>query len=258
MTAVRILVALPLGLAFGSFLTVAIHRIPKGESLLAPRSRCPACGRQLRALDNIPLVSWLVLGGRCRSCRSPISPMYPLVELATAGLFIAAALTFDRVFAAVLMAPFLGLMPAIAVIDARHRVIPNLLMYPSLVAFPIAIAVGDLTGGGVSLVRSAIGFLAYGGLFLVLAIVSPRGMGMGDVKLTALIGLVLGSLALPYVWVAAGVGVLLGGLGALAALIFTKAGRKSAIPFGPFLAAGAAVAALVGPQIWDAYLRLLG
>jgi leader peptidase (prepilin peptidase)/N-methyltransferase len=254
MTWLRIAVAFPLGLVFGSFLTVVTHRVPRGESLVAPRSRCPVCGTRLRNADNIPLVSWLLLRGRCRSCGARISPMYPLTELATAGLFVAAALTFDRVWVAVMMAPFLGLMVALAVIDIRHRIIPNRVVYPSLLAFAAYILIVGLAGGGLDVIRAAIGMLAYGGVLLLVAIVSPKGLGMGDVKLAALIGLVLGSVGLRYVTVAAGAGILLGGVGAIVALI-AGASRKKAIPFGPFLAAGALVAAFLAPQISSFYLR---
>jgi leader peptidase (prepilin peptidase) / N-methyltransferase len=256
MTWLRIAVAFPLGLVFGSFLTVVTHRVPQGESLVAPRSRCPVCGTQLRNFDNVPLVSWLLLRGRCRSCKARISLVYPLTELATASLFAAAALTFDRVWVALMMAPFLGLMVVLAVIDIRHRIIPNRLAYPSLLAFAAYILVVGLLGGGLDVIRAAIGMLAYGGALLVVAFISPRGMGMGDVKLAALIGLVLGSLGLRYVTVAAGVGILLGGVGAIVALI-AGASRKNAIPFGPFLTAGALVAAFQAPQISSVYLRYI-
>jgi leader peptidase (prepilin peptidase)/N-methyltransferase len=254
MTWLRIAVAVPLGLAFGSFLTVVTHRVPKGESLVAPRSRCPECGTRLRNADNIPVVSWLLLRGRCRSCGARISPMYPLTEIATAGLFAAAALTFDRVWVSVMIAPFLGLMVALAIIDLRHRIIPNRVVYPSLLAFAAYIVIVGLAGGGLDVIRAALGMLAYGGVLLLVAIVSPKGMGMGDVKLAALIGLVLGSVGLRYVTVAAGAGVLLGGVGAVVALI-AGASRKNAIPFGPFLVAGALVAAFLAPQISSVYLR---
>lgn len=257
MIVVRLLVAIPLGLILGSFNTVAIHRIPRGESVVAPRSRCPACGTRLRNADNIPVVSWLLLRGRCRACGAPISPMYPLTELATAVLFAAAALTFHRIWVAVTIAPFLGLMVALAVIDIRHRIIPNRLVYPSFVIFAAAIVVADLAGAGPNAPRAALGTLAYGGGLLVVALVSPRGMGMGDVKLAGLIGLVLGALGLRFVAVAAGAGVLLGGVAAIAALI-AGASRKQALPFGPFLAAGAVVAALFGEQLASAYLRIVG
>jgi len=244
------------GLAFGSFLTVVTHRVPKGESLVAPRSQCPSCGTQLRNIDNIPVVSWLFLRGRCRSCGARISPAYPLTELATAGLFVGAALEFDSIWAAAMMAPFLALMLALSVIDVRHRIIPNRLVYPSLVTLGAYIVVIALAGGGLDAARAAIGMVAYGGSLLLVAVVSPRGMGMGDVKLAALIGLVLGALDLRYVAVAAGAGILLGGVGAVAALL-GGASRKLAIPFGPFLAAGALAAAFLAPQISSIYLSHL-
>jgi len=242
------------GLAFGSFLTVVTHRVPRGESLVAPRSRCPSCGTQLRNLDNVPLLSWVYLRGRCRACGARISAVYPLTELLTGGLFAGAAIEFDSIWAAAMMAPFLGLMVGLSIIDIRHRVIPNRIVYPSLLAFGAYIVIVGLAGGGLDVIRAAIGMLAYGGVLLVVAIVSPRGMGMGDVKLAALIGFVLGSLGLRYVTVAGAAGILLGGAGAIVALI-GGASRKKAIPFGPFLAAGALVAAFVAPQISAAYLR---
>jgi leader peptidase (prepilin peptidase)/N-methyltransferase len=247
-----------LGLLFGSFLTVVIHRVPAGESIVSPRSRCPACGAEIRARDNVPVVSWLLLRGRCRACGERISPEYPLVELATAALFAGAAALVDPLYAASLAAPFLGIMLAIAVIDARHRVVPNRIVYPSLALFVVAIVVGDLSGGGVDMVDAGLGLALYGVPLLLVAVAVPQGMGMGDVKLAALIGLVLGSFGLSYVGVAAGVGVIGGGIGALVALALLGAGRKDQIPFGPFLAGGAMVATLLGPQISDLYLNLLG
>jgi leader peptidase (prepilin peptidase)/N-methyltransferase len=254
MTWLRMAVAFLLGLVFGSFLTVVTHRVPKGESLVAPRSRCPSCGTRLRNADNVPVVSWLLLRGRCRSCGARISPIYPLTEIATGGLFVGAALTFERVWMALMMAPFLGLMVVLAVIDIRHRIIPNRLVYPALLAFATYIVIGGLAGGGLDVIRAAIGMLAYGGALLLVAFISPRGMGMGDVKLAALIGLVLGSVGLRYVTVAAAAGILLGGVAAIVALI-AGASRKNAIPFGPFLAVGALVAAFLAPQISLVYLR---
>jgi leader peptidase (prepilin peptidase)/N-methyltransferase len=255
--AFRVAVALVLGLAFGSFLTVAIHRVPAGESLLRPGSRCPSCGTPLRAADNVPLVSWVALRGRCRACGARISAVYPLTELATAGLFVGVVLWFDDLWRAALVAPFLGLLVAISVIDARHRKIPNRLVYPALLVAAGGIGIGTLAGGGLDVRGAALGFLAYGVGLLVVALISPRGMGMGDVKLAALIGLVLGAVGgLPSVAVAAALGILLGGVGAIVALAL-GAGRKARIPFGPFLAAGAAIAAFGAGPIADAYVRLL-
>lgn len=247
-----------LGLIFGSFLTVVIGRLPRGESIVRPRSRCPACGVEIRSRDNVPVLSWVLLRGRCRACGERISAEYPLVELATAALFAAAAVLVDPIYAASLAAPFLGIMLAIAVIDARHRVVPNRIVYPSLALFAVAIVVGDLAGGGVDALDAGLGLALYGVPLLLVAVAVPQGMGMGDVKLAALIGLVLGSFGLSYVGVAAGVGVIGGGIGALVALALLGAGRRDQIPFGPFLAGGAVVATLLGPRIADLYLSLLG
>jgi leader peptidase (prepilin peptidase)/N-methyltransferase len=246
------------GLLFGSFFTVVIHRIPAGESIVRPRSRCPACGTEIRSRDNVPVVSWVLLRGRCRACGERISAEYPLVELATAALFAAAASLVDPIYAAGLAAPFLGIMLAVAAIDARHRVVPNRIVYPSLALFAVAIVVGDLSGGGVDMLDAGLGLALYAVPLLLVAVAVPQGMGMGDVKLAALIGLVLGSFGLSYVGVAAGVGVIGGGIGALVALALLGAGRKDQIPFGPFLAGGAVVATLLGPRIADLYLSLLG
>jgi leader peptidase (prepilin peptidase)/N-methyltransferase len=254
--AFRILLALPFGLVFGSFLTVAVHRLPRGESLVRPRSRCPSCGASIRSLDNIPLVSWVLLRGRCRACGVPIPALYPLLELASGVLFVAVALTFDDPWAAALLAPFLALLVAISVIDFRTKKIPNRLVYPAYLIAAAAIVVADLAGSELNAIRAGIGFLAYGIGLLAIALISPRGMGMGDVKLAALIGLVLGALGLRYVAVAAALGIAIGGVASVIALL-AGAGRKTRIPFGPFLAAGAAVAAFVGGAIAEAYLDLL-
>lgn len=247
-----------LGLAIGSFLTVVVHRVPRGESLVRPRSRCPACGATVRARDNIPVLSWVLLRGRCRACGEAISVRYPLTELATAGLFVAAALVFDRLFVAALMASFLALLLAVALIDIGWRIVPNRIVYPALVVYLITITAGDLAGGGVDVVRGLIGMAAYAVPLLLVALAVPGGMGMGDVKLAALIGLVLGSIGLAYVAVAAAAAVIGGGLGALGAILILRVGRRQQMPFGPFLAGGAGVAVLAGRAIADAYLRISG
>ena len=254
--ALRLLVAVPLGLAFGSFLTVVIHRVPAGESAVHPRSRCPSCGTEIRGRDNIPVVSWLLLRGRCRGCGTRISPAYPLTELACGALFAIAALAWDDVWTAVLAGPFLATLVAISVIDIRSKRIPNRIVYPGVIVSAAFIVVADLAGSDLDALRAGIGLLAYGTGMLVVALISPRGMGMGDVKLAGWIGLVCGSLGLAYVGVAAGAGIVLGAVGAIAALI-GGAGRKSAIPFGPYLAAGAAVSLIAGQAIADWYLRLV-
>jgi leader peptidase (prepilin peptidase)/N-methyltransferase len=256
MTWVRVLVAVPYGLVIGSFLTVVVHRVPAGESVVAPRSRCPSCGAQISARDNVPVVSWLLLRGRCRSCGARIPARYPALEVTTAALFVAAAIRFDDVWLLILSSTFLALLLALSLIDIGHKILPNRLVYPALIAFPVFLVIARFAGASIGLVDAAIGFLAYGGAMLVVALISPRGMGMGDVKLAALIGLVVGAIDLPSVAVAAGLAILLGGVGAAVALAAGK-GRKSAVPFGPFLAAGAALALFVGPAIADAYVRSL-
>jgi leader peptidase (prepilin peptidase) / N-methyltransferase len=256
MTWARVLVALALGLAFGGFLAIAIHRVPAGESVVRPRSRCPRCGTQLPAGDKVPVASWLVLRGRCRACGERISLVYPLTELATAGLFVAAAIFFEDLWTAALVAPFLGLLFALSIIDLRHRRIPNRLVYPALLVAAAWIVAADLGGSELSAMSAGLGFLAYGLGLLIVALIAPSGMGMGDVKLAALVGLVLGSIGLAEVAVAAGLGILLGGVGAIVALL-AGAGRKTPIPFGPYLAAGAGVAAFTTEPIADAYLRLI-
>jgi leader peptidase (prepilin peptidase) / N-methyltransferase len=256
MTWVRVLVALPLGLAFGSFLTLAVHRVPAGESVVRPRSRCPSCETPLRAGDTVPIVSWIALRGRCHACGARVSVAFPLTELATGGLFVAAALAFEDVWTAALLAPFLGLLFALSVIDIRHHKIPNRLVYPALVLSAGWVVVADLAGSELSAPSAAIGFVAYGVGLLIVALISPSGMGMGDVKLAALAGLVLGSLGLDHVAVAAGLGILFGGVGAIVALV-AGAARKTKIPYGPYLAAGAAVATFAGGRIADAYLGLI-
>jgi leader peptidase (prepilin peptidase)/N-methyltransferase len=257
MTVVHVLIALPLGLVFGSFLTVVVHRVPAGESIVRPRSRCPSCGAQLRATDNVPVVWWLLLRGRCRSCGTRISVVYPLIELATAGLFVGAALRIDDPWLAALLAPFSAVLLALAVIDWRTKKLPNRIVYPSVLVSAGYLLVARVAGAPVHLAGAGVGFLAYGGGMLIVALIVPRGMGMGDVKLAGLIGLVLGALGVRFVGVAAAVGILIGGVAAVVALLF-GATRKTGIPYGPSMALGAVVSVFAGSEIADAYLQLLG
>ena len=253
---IRAIVALPFGLAIGSFMTVVVDRVPKGESVVSPRSRCPACGAEILARDNIPVLSWTLLRGRCRSCGERISAVYPFLELSTAVCVSGAVGVFDRLYMGVMVAALLSLMPAISVIDIRLRIIPNRLMYPALIAFPVAIVVGWLFHAGPDPARALAGAAMFGGGLLLIALLS-RGMGMGDVKLATVIGMVMGSIGLRYVGVAAAAAIVLGGIGGVAALLVGR-GRKSAIPFGPYLAAGAVMAAFWGERLSAWYLDRLG
>jgi leader peptidase (prepilin peptidase) / N-methyltransferase len=249
---IRAIVALPFGLVVGSFMTVAVYRLPKGESVVRPRSRCPGCGAEIGARDNIPVLSWLLLRGKCRRCGERISAEYPLLELATAGLVVLAAVRYPNPWHAVLVGGLLSLMPGIALIDLRHRIIPNKLTYPAMLIFPPVILLAWLIGDAADPLKAVIGFLLYGGGIFVVASIS-RGMGFGDVKLAALVGLVLGSLGLRFVGVAAGATIVLGGVGGLVALAMGR-GMKTKIPYGPYLAAGAIVAGLWGDPLAFWYL----
>jgi len=243
------------GLVVGSFLTVVVYRVPRGESVIAPRSRCPSCGAPIRARDNIPVVSWVLLRGKCRACKARIAGRYPLTELANGALWVAASVKYgDDIYTAVVVAVFFSLLLAVSLIDLEHKIIPNHIVYPAVPFFAALLLGGFGLGRGYSLVGAAIGFLAYGGGLVLVSLLYPRGMGMGDGKLAALVGLVLGALGGRLVAVAAALAFFLGGLGGVAALSFGKAGRKQAIPFGPFIAAGAVLSALFGVQIADWYL----
>jgi leader peptidase (prepilin peptidase)/N-methyltransferase len=243
------------GLAFGSFLTVVVHRVPRRESIVSPRSACPSCGKPIAPRDNIPVVSYVLLRGRCRHCRSAISAEYPIVEALTCALFVTAAAAVQPVSVAAMIAPFLGLMLACSLIDIRHRIIPNKIVYPSLVLFAGALVALAVADEGVSLATAGLGLLSFGGGLLLISLVFG-GMGMGDVKLGALIGLVLGALGWRYVGVAAMGGILAGGLGAVVALLMGRS-RKDVIPFGPYIGGAAIVSALWAPEVAAWYLRVL-
>jgi leader peptidase (prepilin peptidase) / N-methyltransferase len=253
-TTLRSIIAGLFGLVIGSFLTVVVARVPKRESIVGGRSRCPSCGATIRARDNIPVLSYLMLRGRCRACGARISLRYPALEIATGGLFAAVAVVYHSTYLLVLLAAFVGVMLAVAAIDLELKIIPNRITYPALPVFAAAIVAGRLVDEPLDPVRALIGAAAYGGGFFVIAFIVPRGLGMGDVKLTALIGMVCGALGLRFVGVAAGMAILAGGIGGIVALLAGR-GRKSSIPFGPYLAAGAVVSVLWGERIADWYLR---
>src|SRR3712207_1553184 len=173
---VRAIVALPFGLVIGSFMTVVVSRVPAGESVIKPRSLCPSCGVPIRSRDNVPVVGWFVLRGRCRNCGERISALYPALEIVTAALFVAAFVVFDDLWVAALIAALLSLMPAITVIDIQHRIIPNRLMYPALIAFPICVLIAFAAGGDVDPLRAALGLAIFGGgLFIVAAVSGEIG-----------------------------------------------------------------------------------
>ena len=250
-----------LGLAVGSFLNVVIHRVPRKESVVRPRSRCPGCGTELANRDNIPVVSWLLLRGRCRTCGEPISGRYPAVEVTTAVVFAAVgAAVADRdggdhlavvpaflVLAAVLV--------AVSFIDIEHFLVPNrVLIAGTYVAAPLLVLGAAATDGGWSrLGRSALAVAVAGGALLVLNLVSPRGMGMGDVKLAAFEGAFLGWLGWGELALGLFLGFLLGSVGGLTLIALRLRSRKDHIPFAPFLAAGALLAVTLGEPLLEIY-----
>jgi leader peptidase (prepilin peptidase)/N-methyltransferase len=236
------------GMITGSFVGVVAHRVPQRRSIVGPRSECPACGNPIAAYDNVPVLSWLLLGGRCRSCRARIPARYPLVELAVGAAFAATAVVLHEDPAELALGlVFVAVLAAVTLTDLERRVIPNaVLLAGALICIPL-VAVTD----SASLVERAIAAAGAGGFMLALALAYPRGMGMGDVKLAALMGLYLGSAVVPALVIAAFSGTLVG----LALMASRGSGaRKLAIPFGPFLALGSVVALLWGQQLIDWYL----
>jgi leader peptidase (prepilin peptidase) / N-methyltransferase len=244
-----------IGLAIGSFLNVVIWRVPRDESVVTPRSHCPSCGHPVRPYDDIPVLSWLVLRGRCRDCGEPISVRYPLVELGTAVLF---GITAGHFGAASELPAYLYLVAigvALALIDLDVHRLPNKIVLPSYVVVPVLLLIASLGNDDWdALLRAGIGGALLYAVYFLLRIAYPSGMGFGDVKLAGLLGMYLGWLGWGQLAVGAFLGFLLGGVVGGALMAVSRATRKSKIPFGPFMITGAYVAVLVGGQISDLYL----
>ncbi|HEY2714887.1 MAG TPA: prepilin peptidase [Solirubrobacterales bacterium] len=244
-----LLFAFLVGLAAGSFATAVAHRVPRGLNLTTSRSECPACGAPIAARDNIPVVGWLVLRGRARCCGAPISPRYPLTELATAVLFVAAALVHrhDSFAEVAIDWIFITALAAITLTDLEQRIIPNkILLVAAILCLAIAIPTDP---GGVP--ERLIAAAAAGGIFFLIALAYPQGLGLGDVKLAATMGLFLGRAVAPAIFAALLIGT---AVGLVLIARHGSSARKMAIPFGPFLALGGVIGMLVGDQILDAYL----
>lgn len=259
MTAYLVVVSGVLGLLIGSFLNVVVWRLPRGESLSSPPSHCPRCDRPIKPYDNVPVVSWLVLRGRCRGCGEPISARYPAVELATGVLFagLAARFGWDPALPAYL---YLGaICVALTLIDLDHHRLPDKIVLPSY-------AVGGVLLGGAALLdgepgrllRAAIGMALLYAVYLTLRLINPKGMGGGDVKLAGVLGMYLAYLGW-YEWFTGWLlGFFLGGLFGVLALLLRRATRKTKVPYGPFMMAGALLAVFAGGAIADAYLGATG
>jgi leader peptidase (prepilin peptidase)/N-methyltransferase len=236
------------GLILGSFLNVVAYRLPRGESLVWPGSRCPSCETPIRSFDNVPVLSWLVLRGRCRSCKASISARYPVVEAATAVLLVAVVLAKGADKDAWLGLAFVLVLVPVILIDLDHRIIPNKLM---LVGTVVSIAIVLLTQPD-SLTEHLIAAGGAAGFLLIAALAYPAGMGMGDVKLAGVMGLFLGRSVGPAMFFALVAGSVVGAL--IIARKGAKEGRKTAIPFGPYLAFGGLVGLFAGGAIVDWYL----
>jgi leader peptidase (prepilin peptidase)/N-methyltransferase len=238
-----------LGAIFGSFLNVVAYRLPRHESLIAPASRCPGCGTPVRPYDNIPILSYVLLRGRCRSCSAPISPRYPLVEALTAALCVGAVLAHSSSAGIALGVTLILFVVPAALIDFEYRIIPNRLTAAgAMLALVIGLAL-DPSGEPERLIAGA----AAGGFLLLAALAYPGGMGMGDVKLAAVMGLFLGRDVAPAIFIALVAGALVGA--AIVAHRGTREGRKTAVPFGPFLALGALVGVFAGQPLVDLYVN---
>jgi leader peptidase (prepilin peptidase)/N-methyltransferase len=238
-----------LGLVVGSFLNVVAYRLPRGESLVRPGSHCPHCGTAIKPYDNIPVLAWVALRGRCRTCRGKISARYPLVEAFTAAIALGVVLAKHSAHDVALGLVLVSVLVPIALIDLDHRIIPNKLVLPAAVA---AIGLGAAlrpAGLGEQLIAGA----AAGGFLLAFVLTYPRGMGMGDVKLAAVLGLFLGRSVAVALLVAVLTGTLVGVV--IMARLGVVRGRKTALPFGPFLALGGVVALFAGGPIVHWYLH---
>jgi leader peptidase (prepilin peptidase) / N-methyltransferase len=243
------------GLVIGSFLNVVIWRVPRGESVVSPASHCPGCGHEVRPRDNVPVVSWLLLRGRCRDCGTGISVRYPLVEAGTAVVFavLTLAIGLEPELPAFLYLGAVGV--ALAMIDIDVKRLPNAIVLPSyLVAAALLTVAAAVDGRWEDLLRAGLGMVALYTFYFLLALVYPAGMGFGDVKLAGVLGLYLGWLGWAEVVTGGFLGFLFGGVVGGGLVLVRRAGRKSKLPFGPFMLAGALVAILWGGALADLYL----
>lgn len=253
MTALLVVIAAVYGLLVGSFLNAWAWRLAHHESISRGRSHCPACGHQIRGYDNIPVVSWLLLRGRCRDCGAPISWRYPAGEALTAAIFVALVLKDGLDWVLVPHLLFVSALILVSQVDLESRIIPDVIILPVAAAgVPLMI----LFGGGSWWVWPAAGLGAAGFLFLISEVYyrvrHVEGMGFGDVKLALCMGIYLGAAVVPALFI----GFLSGAVIGVIMVAARRGDGKTAIPFGPFLAAGAAVALFAGTPLIDAYLSL--
>jgi leader peptidase (prepilin peptidase)/N-methyltransferase len=244
------------GLVIGSFLNVVAYRVPRAESVVSPPSACPHCGTPIRNRHNVPVLGWLVLRGRCYDCAEPISARYPLVEAATGGLFALAGWRFaaePMLLAAYLC--FAGIAVALALIDLDVRRLPNVIVLPAYPTLAVLLAVA---ANGDALVRAGVGALLLFGFFLAVATAAPGAMGYGDVKLAGVVGGMSAYLSWGAFLTSAIGGFLLGAVAGLLLMAGRGAGRRTAVPFGPFMLVGAWASILGASGLGDVYLQRIG
>lgn len=245
------------GLAFGSFMNVVAYRVPLGRSVVSPPSACPVCNSPIRPRDNLPVVSWIRLRGKCRDCGEPISARYPIVEALTGILFVGTVLIVgvDWVLPAYLW--FAAVTMVLILTDLDHKRIPNRILYPGTVVGLVLLAGGALLDGGAGdLGRGAMGGVFYFSGLFVLALIARGGFGFGDVKLAFMLGLFLAFRGWEHLVVGIFLAFFIGGLVAIALLLSRKKGRKDAVPFGPSLVLGAWIGIAYGLEIAEWYLRV--
>lgn len=245
-----ILVAALFGLVIGSFLNVVIHRVPVRESVVYPASHCPKCGTGIKIYDNVPILSYLLLRGRCRNCKERIPASYPVVEASTAVLFGAAIYTFGLSLRFVIALVLIVVLVALAGTDYEHRLLPNAIVGPATVLGLILSALLRPDWWWVYPVAA----LIIAGLLFLLAIIYPGGMGMGDVKMGGMLGAFLG----PYAALAVFLGALAGSIAGGILIAAGRMPRRTALPFGVFMSFGGLVTLFVGPEAWSFYLNLVG
>ncbi len=243
------------GLLVGSFANVVIYRVPEGRSIVKPPSGCASCGAHVRPIDNIPVLSWLLLRGRCRSCQTPISPRYPIVEALVGLLFAFIGLRFGLSWTGVAQAVLAAGLVVLAFIDLDHMLLPRKVVYVTLTLVAVALVAGAASGSqwhrlAIAVICGIVPWL----LFFVINFLNPKAMGFGDVRLALLIGFGLGWLGAAYAFLGFILASILGALVGLAMIAMGKAGRRTPIPFGTFLAAGAVLSALAGSPVVNWYL----
>ena len=244
-----------MGLLIGSFLNVVIWRLPRGESIVRPPSHCPGCDTEIAPYDNIPVLSWLVLRGRCRHCGTRISIRYPLVELTSAGLWVAMALRFGATWELPAYLVLVSALLALSMIDFDTFLLPDKIVYPMTVTLVVLFGLAALLeDAGNDYGRALLGGLAAFGFFLTVHLIAPRGMGFGDVKLSFSLGVALGWLSWGSVFLGLFLGFLLGAVIGVVLIATKVKSRRDHVPFGPFLAAGTVLAILFGAPLLDLYL----